>query len=808
MKKVILLALLACSQLISTAQFKESLPPTNYRATTTATHKLVHTKLDVRFDFPKAHLIGKEWLTLQPYYYPSNTVRLDAQGMEIKKVALVDGTQQTELKYQYDGNQLHIDLPKVFQSNDKFTLYFEYISKPDELKTKGSDAITDAKGLYFINPRQDDPYKPIQIWTQGETTANSVWFITIDHPNQFTTQELTMTVPDSFVTLSNGLMVAQKKNNDGTRSDTWKLDIPHAPYLFFMGAGVFEVIKDKPFKGKEISYYVEKQWAPYAKEIFGNTADMIQFYEDYTGVPFIWPKYAQIVGRDYVSGAMENSTAVIHQYNAYQNNRELADLNRWEETIAHEIFHHWFGDLITMESWSNLPMNESFANYSEYLWFRYKYGNDRAEEHAFNDKQAYFSGNNANKDLIRFYFNDKEDMFDHVSYNKGGKILHMLSYFVGEDAFRAGLKKLLTDRKHQNVEATHLRLALEEVTGRDLNWFFNQWFYGAGHPVLTFDYLFDDNAAKVKVIVRQTQKGNAFTLPMEIDVYYGKEKQTHQRWVTSKIDTLVFDYKSGRPSLIIMDPNSVILAEKTDNKPESYYIEQWNHKLSYEHRRAAIEYYAKNDLPEIAKGLIDQFGGIRKFTIEEIDKTPYKDDKVVLKAIEGIAQKDLNKLSKAAAIAFLANKKESQYLPILNANLNDVSYTVAGESLNGIYLLDKATGIDLARKQAVDAKGVLGEVCLKILLTEMKESDFDVITNIYHEMPLSNEKFEYLVVYVKYISGLNDEAKLKRGVDEAFNVRGMIPSAYRGMIDEFLKEALQPISNKSADLRKYIESRF
>ena len=121
---------------------------------------------------------------------------------------------------------------------------------------------------------------------------------------------------------------------------------------------------------------MEKEYAPVARKIFGLTPEMIAFYSRITGVDYPWPKYAQITGRDFVAGAQENTTATLHAENAQQDARELVDGNIWEEIIAHELFHHWFGDLVTCESWSNITLNESFADYSETLWYEYKYGKD------------------------------------------------------------------------------------------------------------------------------------------------------------------------------------------------------------------------------------------------------------------------------------------------------------------------------------------------------------------------------------------------------------------------------------------------
>jgi aminopeptidase N len=300
--------------------------------------------------------------------------------MDIKSVAIVKNAKNSSLKYMYNGLQLNIDLDRTYKSNESYTIYIEYVAKPNEFQVKGSAAITDAKGLYFINPKGEDKDKPTQIWTQGETEGTSVYVPTIDRPNQKTTQEFYLTVPSKYVTLSNGALVSQKSNADGTRTDYWKMDLPHAPYLFFIGVGEYAIVKDS-YKGKEVSYYVEKEYAPVAKKIFGYTPEMMTFFSKITGVEYPWNKYAQIVGRDYVSGAMENTTATIHQESAQQDARELTDGNKWEDVIAHELFHQWFGDLVTTESWSNLTLNESFANYSEYLWNEYKYGKDAADAH-------------------------------------------------------------------------------------------------------------------------------------------------------------------------------------------------------------------------------------------------------------------------------------------------------------------------------------------------------------------------------------------------------------------------------------------
>src|SRR5215831_12040586 len=282
MKKFLsIVAALALTQLLHAQQPRENDQDTSwkkvYRESAPKINDLVHTKLDARFDYDKSYMNGKVWITLKPHFYPTDTLSLDAKGMDIHKVAIVKGNTVSPLKYNYDGWILDIKLDRTYKGGENYTVLIEYTAKPDEVKVQGSAAINDAKGLYFINPKGEEKDKPTQIWTQGETEATSVWCPTIDKPNQKTTDEIYMTVPAKYVTLSNGKLVSQKTNSDGTRTDYWKMDLPHAPYLFFMGVGDYAIIKDK-YKDKEVNYYVEKEYAPVARKIFGKTPAMITLF--------------------------------------------------------------------------------------------------------------------------------------------------------------------------------------------------------------------------------------------------------------------------------------------------------------------------------------------------------------------------------------------------------------------------------------------------------------------------------------------------------------------------------------------------
>lgn len=813
MKKIVFLIVLITGPFLVFAQPGNSPTDTTwktiFRESNPRINDLVHTKLDVKFDYDKAYLYGKAWITLKPHFYSTDSLLLDAKGMELKEVSVMKGTTRSKLKYDYDGMELKINLDKLYKGGEAYTIYIDYVSKPNELKVQGSAAITDAKGLYFVNPKGEDKDKPTQIWTQGETEANSAWMPTIDKPNQKTTQEIYMTVPAKYATLSNGLLVSQKKNTDGTRTDYWKMDLPHAPYLFFMGVGEYTKVVDK-YKGKEVSYFVEKEYAPVARKIFGNTPEMMKFFSEKLGVEYPWAKYAQIVGRDYVSGAMENTTATLHQESAYQNARELVDGVRWESTIAHELFHHWFGDLVTAESWSQITVNESFANYSETLWEEYKFGKDAADDHNETDMQGYLLGpGNAAKDLVRFHYSNKEDVFDGVSYNKGGRILHMLRNIVGDDAFYKSLNLYLTNNKFKTGEAANLRLAFEEVTGRDMNWFWNQWYYGSGHPIVKIDYSYDEANNKAMVIVEQTQKtGKVFRLPIAIDVYQGAAKKRYPVWIENKTDTFTFSY-SSKPDLINVDAEKVMLWVKTDNKSAENYVHQMKYAPMYMDRKEALDYFARKGMPELAMGLQDKYAPLRRSTIEKLEKSKIAEDAGVIASVEKIANTDKDRRTKAAAIAYLANTSDAKYRPLYEKNINDSSYSVAGAALTGLIGLDPTKAYELAKKYSNDAKGDLGNVVNETMIKEGTEADFDFVAERFDKMPLSQEKVMAVPALAGYLEKVQSIDKIKKGIDLIIKFRNAIPEQFLSFVDPIFLGGLNKLGKaKGKEIEDHIEMGF
>jgi len=750
-----------------------------YQASYTKKVDLIHTKLAVSFNWEKAELYGKADIILRPYFYATNNLELNARGMDIHQVALVENGNKKPLDFTYDSLLITIALDKNYTRNDTLTIFIDYTAKPDDLKTGGSNAISSDKGLYFINPKGEEKNKMPQIWTQGETESNSVWFPTVDASNQKMTNEIAITVAEKYATLSNGILINSEINGNGTRTDFWEMNQPHAPYLVMMAIGEYKVVKDK-WRNIEVNYYVEEAFEPYAKDIFGLTPEMIEFYSNILGVDYPWQKYHQVVVRDYVSGAMENTSAVIFGDFVYQTKREMIDGSSGEDVIAHELFHHWFGDLVTCESWSNLPLNESFATYSEFLWNEYKHGNDKAAHGLQQDLSGYLSQakQTGPKDMIRFDYEDKEDMFDGHSYQKGGRILHMLRKYMGDEAFFASLKLYLDENKYTDVEMHQLRLACEKVTGEDLNWFFNQWFFAKGHPVLEINYEYNDSTKTQKVIVEQKQNFEEvplYKLPFKIDIYANGKKETKEVVVDKVMNVFEFE-ASSKPDLVNVDADKMLLCEKTDNHKST---EEWaflyqptaNYgalKMNYLDKYEAISKLQKSKeeiaITTLIKALNDEYEGIRNYALGSIKTVANAKPIETKEALIKLAKEDTNSKVRGNAIGALAKyfAGEDGVEDVFLNGINEQSYFVIGKSLAAISTTNGKLAMKYAKTFEEEDNATLVGAVSGIYVEHGTEKQLDYFMNKAEKID-GFGKYGFMMSFNSYLKK-QDNATVSKGL--------------------------------------------
>lgn len=755
----------------------------SYHPSDTKTNDLVHTKLSLRPDWAKRYLFGTATITLKPHFYPTDKLVLDAKRFEIRKVEIVSARGILPLTYTYTNElKLNIQLDRVYTRNEEYTIFIDYTAKPEELVEKMPNLFDyENKGLYFINPDNDPAIKkPQELWTQGETESASCWFPTIDATNQKSTEEIYVTVDNKFKTLSNGTLISSNINNDGTRTDYWKQDQPHAPYLFALVVSDYVITTDtwkRPSDQKDIKveYYLMPQYAPYARNIFGATPEMLTVFSKKLGVDYQWDKYSQAVVHDFIAGAMENTSCTFLYDRLNQTADEIKEEGNQEDIIAHELFHHWFGDLVTCESWANIALNESFATYGEYIWFEQKYGKEKADEHIAEDLRTYLAEAVSKQEpIIRFYYNDpNKDLFDRHSYQKGCRVIHMLRNYVGDEAFYASLQKYLKSHLFGTAEITDLRIAFEDITGEDLNWFFDQWFMKPGHPILDITYAYDSLARETKVRVQQMQNnGIVYRLPTSVDVYEQVGKKQRYGINIYTADTTLRFKTPKRPQMVNFDADKILLIEKNENKTIGQYIFQYDNAPNFTNRYEAVLalYNLPYNTPE-EKNDIDQFylhvlndsnAFLRKGALDRLDLT----DKALLnqtqKSLATLAATDPNANVRAMAIASLEQLADAQnYQAIFIAALKDPSNMVVSNALHALYTA--APQVALEQMSALESNAdnnvqILIAHAYAELGTEKKQA--------YFEKSLANNNNTYLLIdfYGNFLKRQSNDQTVQQGI--------------------------------------------
>jgi aminopeptidase N len=544
------------------------------------------------------------------------------------------------------------------------------------------------------------------------------------------------------------------------------MELPHAPYLFMLAVGDFAIHKDN-WHGKEVSYYVEPKFAPFAKEVFGHTPEAIDFFSKTLGVDYPWYKYAQVVVHDFVSGAMENTTASVFGEDIFGYSRNLTDqANR--TGVVHELFHQWFGNYTTMESWSNLTLNESFADFGEIMWLEYKYGKDVADEHVYRGIKGYLENPDARtKSLVRFNYQDKNEVFDGVTYQKGGRILNMLRNYLGKEAFYKGLNLYLKKNAFKNTEAHHLRLALEEASGLDLNWFFNQWYFGAGHPELRITYKWNEASKTQAIYLQQIQNGPVFILPVAVDFYLADKTQRTIVWMRTRADTFTIQLDS-KPNLVNVDAEKTLIAEKMDDKSMAEYAFQYEHAPLYLDRYEAIEASVTKQADENSQKILlaalkDSFDGLQLKVINSLDLSNNQIRNSAIPILRSLAQEGESSLVRAEAILTLGKLKSPEYLGLFNGALNSNSDVVKGAGLKAIALLNPAEALALAKKYDRESKGKFKDAIDLVYVTCGGDEQWPFVYKLYG-FPDSPGKFP-LDLMAEFIARVENPEYAQQGIN-------------------------------------------
>jgi aminopeptidase N len=507
-----------------------------------------HIKLAVTLDFAAKEISGIAAHRLAPIVGGLRQIEFDQVDLDVKNVK-VDGR------------------PAVFDSVDgKLVVRFgRELEAGEEVEVSIAYRAQPQRGLYFVGPDEAYPNKPLQAWTQGEDEDSRYWFPCYDYPNDKATSEVLATVPANFFALSNGALVETREDRaSGTKTYHWRHDIPHPAYLITLVAGEFVELKDS-FDSLPVVYYVTPGREEDAWRAFGNTPRMIEFFSRKIGVRYPYAKYAQVAVVDFIFGGMENTSATTQTVDTLHDARAHLDFTS-DPLIAHELAHQWWGDLVTCRDWSHAWLNEGFATYFEALWCEENLGADEFAWNLHQDRERYFEETRRRyrRPIVCNRYRAPIELFDRHLYEKGGLVLHMLRRMLGDELFFKALNLYCTRHYGCNVITQDLQEAIEEATGRNLDFFFDQWVYKEGHPELKVSASYDDKQKLATVIIEQTHVSSdpaaVFRFPVTIALIDETGQERRHRVEVNRAAQAVSFAVEQAPKAFCFDPECEILA--------------------------------------------------------------------------------------------------------------------------------------------------------------------------------------------------------------------------------------------------------
>ncbi len=516
----------------------------------TSTFDAQQYTIRIAFDRAKKEVAGDTTIVVTPLAGGFRAFELDAEDMSFSSVTL--DPSGIALKYSTTPTSVRIELDRAYSPGETIAVRLKYTSTPK-------------KGVYFVDAETGETTinHSAQIWSQGEADEAHHWFPSFDFPSDKAITEQYITAFSDETVIGNGEFLGKADNGNGTATWHYKMPVPHSTYLVSFVVGKYARIDDK-YGDIPLGFYVYPGKEVTARNAFGKTKDMIAVYEKLTGVKFPYNKYDQTIVAKFQFGGMENITATTMAdteifFGDFDFGKEIVT-----DLVSHELAHSWFGDLVTCRNWAELWLNESFATYMEATYREQVNGRADYLRKIHSDATEFLTDDAITRrrhGLYNLRAGELEKLFDvsAVTYNKGGVVLHMLREQIGTEAFWKGINSYLNKHKFANVETQDLEAAMEESSGQDLKWFFDQWVYHAGAPHFTVAPTYSGRTKTLKLIITQTQKADAlvpsaFRVPLDIEVKTDAGTEMLSKTVMKRIETYSIKLKS-RPSKVTLTPD-------------------------------------------------------------------------------------------------------------------------------------------------------------------------------------------------------------------------------------------------------------
>lgn len=519
-----------------------------------------HIKLELELDIPKKKAVGVCHTTVE-MLNNGKPLAFDAEEMKILSVKI-------------DGKAVAFDHEKGL-----VTLKPAGELKGEHVVSIAYEIANPRIGIYFINPDKHYPKKQQEAWSHSQPQDAHFWFPCQDVPEVKATFELLITVDKNLYALSNGDLVDVSEKH-GKKTFHWKTAFPNSIYLNSFAVGDYSEIKDK-WNNVSVLYYAPKGKEKHIVRAFSKTPKMIEVFSRKIGVPYQFSKYAQVTVQDFVAGGMEHTTATTQTDVALQDELAKKELPEWPEDLcAHELAHQWFGDLVTCKEWAHAWLNESFATYFEEVFNEEDKGRDFMLFNMYKNAQTYFAEEKTGyrRPIVTNEYVTPKDIFDRHLYEKGSCVLHMLRRELGEELFWEAIKLYVEIHKNASAVTQSLVYSIRHATGRNMQSFFDQWIYKAGHPDLKVNTYWDPAKKEVSLSVFQRQPVAddvpLFQFPLTFECIVAGKSVRFNETIEKKEHH--FTYKlMGEPQDIRVDPDNDILKKLELAKP----LSMWRHQL-------------------------------------------------------------------------------------------------------------------------------------------------------------------------------------------------------------------------------------
>lgn len=642
-----------------------------------------HIFLDLILDIPNQSFKGTCTTTITPVRPGIEQLTMDAVDLNIESV-LVDGVSQ---QFDYDGEQIQIHLQQP-ATTEAIKVEIAYsVDSPQ-------------RGLYFIQPTENYPNKPTQVWTQGEDEDSRFWFPCFDYPGQLATSEIRVKVPTGFKAISNGELINTEDVDDGVIYH-WSQQQVHPTYLMTLAVSDFAVIEDE-WRGKPVTYYVEKGREEDAKRSMGKTPRMVEFLSNKYGYDYPYPKYAQVCVDDFIFGGMENTSTTLLTDRCLLDERAATDNMRTESLVLHELAHQWFGDLVVIKHWSHAWIKEGMASYAEVFWTEEEYGKDDAAYYLLNEARTYISEDSTRyrRPIVTNVYREAIELYDRHLYEKGACVYHMIRAILGDELFDKAIQTFVRDNAHNTVETVDLLRAIDKATGYNLMFLFDQYVFRGGHPDYKIAYSWDGDNKLAKLTVTQKQAKNNSDSKELFDLkipaafgYISKSSLPEFKTVSLRIhqpeQSFYFPLEK-KPDFISFDVNNSFLKTVALQYPVAELKKQLEHDPDPISRIYAADALAKKGGLEVVKALAkslteDPFWGVRVEVAKKLGKIKLNQAAKALE--EGLKDEDAR--VRRAVITALSNFKHPVvYDKIANClQQGDTSYyteAAAARSIGGM----------------------------------------------------------------------------------------------------------------------------